>query len=63
MLKTEHSSLFTFFLGCSGYLVADSYGSEKLIRKWTKSVFFIRDQNMVRVKLMATVLFRHGFDY
>ena len=23
---------------------ADSYGNEKLIRKWTKSVFFIRDQ-------------------
>ena len=23
---------------------ADSYGNVKLIRKWTKSVFFIRDQ-------------------
>ena len=23
---------------------ADSYGNEKLIRKWTKSAFFIRDQ-------------------
>ena len=23
---------------------ADSYGNEKLIRKWTKSVFFFRDQ-------------------
>ena len=23
---------------------ADSYGNEKLIRKWTKSVSFIRDQ-------------------
>ena len=23
---------------------ADSYGNKKLIRKWTKSVFFIRDQ-------------------
>ena len=23
---------------------ADSYGNEKLIRKWTKFVFFIRDQ-------------------
>ena len=22
----------------------DSYGNEKIIRKWTKSVFFIRDQ-------------------
>ena len=23
---------------------ADSYGNEELIRKWTKFVFFIRDQ-------------------
>ena len=42
---------------------ADSYGNEKLIRKWTKPVFFIRDQKLGRVELMATVLFRHGFDY
>ena len=30
--------------GISVKCYADSYGNEKLIRKWTKSVFFIRDQ-------------------
>ena len=42
---------------------ADSYGNKKLIRKKTKSVFFFGTKNLVRVKLMATVLFQHGFDY
>ena len=41
---------------------ADSYGNEKLKRKWPKSVFWGRTKNMVRVNLMATVLFWHGFD-
>ena len=35
---------------------ADSYGNEKLERKWPKSVCFFWDQKYVRVNLMATVL-------
>ena len=35
---------------------ADSYAYEKLIRKWTKSVFFFGTKNMSEGHLMHTVL-------
>ena len=46
---------------------ANSYGDEKLEQKWPKSFFFFQlfnfgTKNMIRVNLMATVLFWHGFD-
>ena len=47
----------------SDEIQADSYGNKKLIRKWTKPVFLFGTKNLVRVKLMATVFFRHDFDY
>ena len=37
-------------------------GTKNLYENGPNPFFFIRDQNLVRVKLMATVLFRHGFD-
>ena len=43
-------------------LKADSYAYEKLIRKWTKSVFFIGTKNMSEGHLMQTVLVCYVFD-
>ena len=44
-------------------LQADSYGNENLYENGPNPFFLFGIKNMVRVKLMATVLFRHGFDY
>ena len=41
---------------------ADSYAYEKLIRKWTKSVFFFGTKNMSEGHLMHTVLVCYVFD-
>ena len=41
---------------------ADSYAYEKLIRKWTKSVFFFGTKNMSEGHLMHTVLVCYFFD-
>ena len=41
---------------------ADSYAYEKLIRKWTKSVFFSGTKNMSEGHLMHTVLVCYVFD-
>ena len=37
--------------------MADSYGNEKLIRKWIKSVFFIRDQTFGQSNLWQRFCF------
>ena len=47
----------------SDEIQADSYGNKKLVRKRTKPVFLFGTKNLVRVKPMTTVLFRHDFDY
>ena len=41
---------------------ADSYAYEKLIQKWTKSVFFFGTKNMSEGHLMHTVLVFYVFD-
>ena len=38
-------------------------GTKNLYENGPNSFFFFGTKNLVRVKLMATVLFRHGFDY
>ena len=48
------------FYACAG--MADSYAYEKLIRKWTKSVFFFGTKNMGEGHLMHTVLVCYVFD-
>ena len=42
--------------------MADSYAYEKLIRKWTKFVFFFGTKNMSEGYLMHTVLVCYVFD-
>ena len=37
-------------------------GTKNLYENGLNSFFLFGTENMVRVKLMATVLFRHGFD-
>ena len=46
--------LFLFAKKMKFLTKADSYGNEKLIRKWTKYGFLVETKNLVRVKLMAT---------
>ena len=51
-----------FYLGPKIWSEADSYAYEKLIRKWTKSVFFFGTKNMSEGHLMHTVLVCYFFD-
>ena len=38
-------------------------GTKNLYENGPNPFFLLGTKNMVRVKLLATVLFRHGFDY
>ena len=38
-------------------------GTKNLYENGPNPVFLFGTKNLVRVKLVATVLFRHGFDY
>ena len=71
MLKTEliplcssHTLLKSklFFPGITWFLRPTHMGTKNLYENGPNPFFLFGTKNMVRVKLMATVLFRHGFD-
>ena len=56
-------TFFVFIRVCLVGLRQTLMGTKNLSTKMAQIISFFGNKNMVRVKLMATVLFRHGFDY